>query len=199
MTACKAQSGDHQVHYASFRSPQILLLHLQMQSHAWLLEICTAGSSHRNMAQAFGRLPANLPCVCIVSEPHPISARFRKSCTEQVLPGSVRNQRQKYQCLMSNIPCHKLAVLPACHAQQAGSPCSADGVNRVNTCNMRNTTLAALSCSMATAKTTATVTNISKDRYYLQCCSTTYFLLLCWDFSEIEERLIFGISLVSSL
>lgn len=63
MTACKAESVDHQVHYASFRFPQVLFPCLQMQSHARLLEMCTAGSSHCNMAQAFGRLPVNLPCV----------------------------------------------------------------------------------------------------------------------------------------
>lgn len=133
--------------------------------------------------------------VCTVSEAHPVSAGFWKSCTEQVLPGSVRNQRQKYGCLMSNIPRHKLSALPACHAQQAGSPCSANGANRMNTCHMSNTTLAALSCSVATAKTTATVQNISKGRYYLKCWNTTYLILLLWDFSKIEECPIFGIAL----
>lgn len=63
MTACKAQSGDHEVHYASFRFPQVLLPCLQMRSCAPSLEMCTAGSSHRNTAQAFGRLPADLLCV----------------------------------------------------------------------------------------------------------------------------------------
>ena len=63
MTVCKAQSGDHQVYYASFRFPQVLLPCLQMWSRAWLLETRKAGSSHCNTARAFGRLPANLPCV----------------------------------------------------------------------------------------------------------------------------------------
>lgn len=63
MTVCKAQSGGHQVHYASFRFLQVLLPCLQMRSHTPLLEMCMAGSSHCNTAQAFGRLPTNLPCV----------------------------------------------------------------------------------------------------------------------------------------
>lgn len=179
MTMCRAQYGDHQVHYAFQISPtgtsSLSANSAQMQSLEPLLEMCTVGISHHNKTQAFGRLPANLPCTH--SETHPINVGFRKKFTEQVFPGSARNQGQKYQCLMSNILRHKLAVLLACYPRQAGSPCSTDGTNWMNIRNIRSITLAALSYNVAMVKTTARVPNASKYRHYTQCCRITYLFV----------------------
>lgn len=174
-----SKSDDHQVHYASFGFHQVLFPHLQIQSCALLLKMC------------FGRLPANLPCVRRKSG----TSRKRwilKSCIEQVLPGSVRNQRPEYRCLMSNSPRHKSAVLPVGHTQlpMLWQWCEQDE-------HLQHKKTPRL-LPGATAKTAATVPNISKDTCYLQCCSTTYLFLLLWE-TEIEECLVFGMSVVSEI
>lgn len=190
MTVCKAQSEDHQVHYAFSRFPWVLLPCLQSRATHGCWKCAQQEAATATQPKLLGGFQ-QICHVCIASEAHPTSTGCCKSCTEQVLPGSVRNQRQKYRCLMSNIPRDKLAVPLACHAWQAGSPCCAHGANGTNACNVRNIAPAARSCGVATAKLTATAPRISRDRHYLQHCSTTYLLPLLWDFSKIEACPIF--------
>lgn len=94
------------------------------------------------------------------------SAGCWAGCPEWVLPGSVRNQRQKYQCLVSNTPRHKLVV--------TGSLCSQWGKQDGHVQSEK--LLLHWVVTWPTMKTTATNPNICKERYYL--------LLLLWGFSK---------------
>lgn len=109
---------------------------------------------------------------CAGSETRPRRAVFRQSSTEHARP--CQDQRWKCWHLMSNTP------RPMVHARQVvPQPCQR---RKPKEHAQRET-----SHSVATAKTTATVPGISKDRHCLQHCSTRELLPLLRDFSKVGD------------
>lgn len=129
------------------------------------------GSSHRTPVPAFERLQP----VCLAqgarNSPEVLDA---EQAVQSECSLGVRNQRQKYQCLVSNTPRHKLVV--------TGSLCSQWGKQDGHVQSEK--LLLHWVVTWPTMKTTATNPNICKERYYL--------LLLLWGFSKTDNVLSLG-------
>lgn len=98
--------------------------------------------------------------VCAGSRAHPTSAGFQKAAQNQssLQAPEIKDRNIDALCQTAQATSQQCRLWGTLR-----SPCSDNGVNRMNTGNMRNI---CLSHGVATAKTTATVPNISKNTCY---------------------------------
>lgn len=130
--------------------------------------------------------------VCAGSRAHPTSAGFQKAAQNQssLQAPEIRDRNIDALCQTAQATsqqCRLWATL--------SSPCSDNGVNRMNTGNMRNITLAARVTAWPQRK------QLQQSQIFpkTHAIGTTYLLLLLWDFSKIEKCPIFGMSVVSEI
>lgn len=156
MTVCKARHGKHQFHYAAFRFPQVLCPCLLRQSCA-----CSWKWAHReqplNSSPSFWEASANLPCTG--SKTQSRSAGCWESCPECV----------PWECQKSETEI-SVPYIKHSKAQVISGWLPLLSMGGTGWTQAKWETPAALSCSMASIKTTSHQQTQTFTKRDTTCC-----------------------------